>query len=400
MSSKSRAVFDQDFMLAGSIQIDASPGDVMNGWMSDPLPSFQNFVDPTFDALNVAGQTPFLSMDVTGQWASTFNEPPPKGVDGMIRARKEANMSQAIKNTSDLAENLPAQPNPLDLYRYSTTGHLTFELLDSHSESDCIRKLSQLSTDLFEHGNTIPPMSIYDPPPANMGGDGVYEGTQDCPDYSKYRVDETLRLTQNLVDMYPAFLNAFLPHPTSQSSNASSNWPSDRMSNTHFETAQHSSASSTTSSYKRAIQSLDHSAILLILSCHLRLISIYEALFKHMKLCFDQRGAIRQPQQATLKVPQLKIGDFTPPPSVAVPMQMLLLVQSASRLFNYAADLASEIREPEQGTPKSDSSDGGSSNDTLELTRATAENVKARASNMSQELGAMRMLMLQTGHLA
>jgi hypothetical protein len=399
MRSKSRAVFDQDFMLSGSVQVDTSPEDVMNDWMSNPLPSFQTLPDSTFDDLNLAGQTPFLPMDATGQWSNTFNEPPPKRVDCMIQARKEANMSRTIKNTSNLAENLPAQPSSLDLYGYSIHDHLSFESLDSHSESDCIRKLSQLSTDLFEHSNTIPPMTIYDPPPADMGDDGVYQGTQGCQDYSKYRVDETLRLTQNLIDMYPAFLSAFLPHLTSQSSNASSTWSSDRMSNTNFETAQHPSASSTTSSYKRAIQSLDHSAILLILSCHLRLISIYEALFQHMKICFGERGVVKPPQQATLAVPQLKIGDFAPPPSAAVPMQMLLLVQFASRLFNYAADLASEVREPE-GTPESDSSNGSPSGDPLALTRAAAENVKARASNMSQELGAMRILMFQTGHLA
>ena len=396
MRSKSRAVFDQDFVLAGSVQVDTLPEDVMDVWMSNPLPSFQNFPDSTFDDLNLAGQTPFLPMDATGQCSNTFNEPAPKRVDCMIQARKEANMSRTIKNTSNLAENLPAQPSSLDLYGYSIHDHLSFEALDSHSESDCIRKLSQLSTDLYEHSNTIPPMTIYDPPPADMGDDGVYQGTQGCQDYSKYHVDETLRLTQNLIDVYPAFLNAFLPHLTSQSSNASSTW----SSNTNLETAQHPSASSTTSSYKHAIQSLDHSAILLILSCHLRLISIYEALFQHMKICFDERGVVKPPQQATLSVPQLKIGDFTPPPSAAIPMQMLLLVQFASRLFNYAADLASEVREPEQGTPESDSSNGGSSDDTLALTRAAAENVKARAGNMSQELGAMRILMLQTGHLA
>jgi len=60
---------------------------------------------------------------------------------------------------------------------------------------------------------------------------------------------------------------------------------------------------------------------------------------QHMKICFDERGVVKPPQQATLSVPQLKIGDFTPPPSAAIPMQMLLLVQFASRLFNYAGRL-------------------------------------------------------------
>jgi hypothetical protein len=382
--SKSRVGFEQDFILGGpSDQIDTSPGDPMCEWMSNPLPAFQNLPDSTFDDLNLAGQAPFLSMDYSG-----------------IQARKEANMSRTIKNTSNLADCLPPHRSDLDSFGYSTKWGQSFELLGPQSESDCIRKLSQLSTDLYEHLNTVPPLTIYDPPPTVMGNDRVYQSTENYQDYSNYRVDETFRLTQSLVDIYPTFLNAFLPHPVSQSSNAGSTWSSDRMSNTHFETTQNSSASSTASSQARTMQTLDHSSILLILSCHLRLISIYEALFLHMKTCFNQGGLSMTPQQATLDVSPLKIGNFVPPPSAAIPMQFLLLVQFASRLFNYAADLASEIGEPEQGTPQSDSSNGNSTDDTLALTRASAENVKARASKMSQELGAMRALMLQSGHLA
>jgi len=398
--SKSRVDFDQDFTILGScVQVDTSTEDAMNDWMSNPLPEFQNFADSTFDDL-LTGQTPFLSMDVTGSWASTFNEPPPKGVDGMIQARKQANMSRTIKNISNLADNLPSQPSSFDGFGYSNNGHLNFEILEPQSERECIRKLSQLSADLFEHGHTIPPMSIYEPPPVGNGDHGVPQENQGGQDLSKYSVSETLRLTQSLIDIYPAFLNAFLPHPTSQSSNASSAWSSGSMSNTYFQNAQHTSTSSTASPHKRSPQSLDHSSILLILSCHLRLLSIYEALFTHMQTCYDQRGVPKSPHEASLQVPLLKIGDFVPPPSAAIPMQMLLVVQFASQLFNYAADLAAEIREPESGTPQSDSSSESSSNDTLALTRAAAENVKARASNMAQELKAMRILMLQSGHLA
>jgi hypothetical protein len=167
-----------------------------------------------------------------------------------------------------------------------------------------------------------------------------------------------------------------------------------------FGTAQNLSARSTGSSQDHTLETLDHASILLILSCHLRLISIYEALFHHMRQCYSQGGVSVTPSQVTLNVPPLKIGNFTPPPSAAVPMQMLLVVQFASRLFNYAADLASEIGEPEQGTPQSDFLDSDSTDGTLALTRATAENVKNRASKMSQELGAMRSMMLQSGHLA
>jgi hypothetical protein len=324
------------------------------------------------------------------------HEPPPN-VDSRAQSLRESNLSRTFKTISNVADFLPLQPNFRESIGISTTWGQTFEILEPDSESNCVRKLSQLSIDLFEHSNTVPPLSIYDSPPRNVEEDSVYLGPQD---YSKYHPDETFRLTQSLVDIYPTFLNAFLPHSTSQSSNASSTWSSDSMSNTYFETAQHPIASSTSSSRSSTIQTLDHPSILLILTCHLRLIDIYETLFKHMHACFEQGGIARTPQQATLKAASLKIGSFEPPPSAAIPMQMLLMVQFASQLFNYAADLALEIGESEGGTPSSGSSNGTSSDDTLALTRAAAENVKSRASKMSQELGVMRALMLQSGHFA
>lgn len=382
--SKSRIGFEQGFALgAAPVQVDTIAGDSMADWMSNTLPAFQNFPDSTFDDLNLGSQAPFLSMDYSG-----------------IQARKEANLNRTIRNTSDLADCLPPQQSDLDSFRYSTKWSQSIELLEPQSESDCISKLSNLSRDLYEHGNTVPPLTIYDPPSASMGDDRISQGTQNCLEHSNYRVDETLRLTQCLIDIYPTFLNAFLSHPVSQSSNAGSTWPPERKSNTYLGTAQNLPTSSTGSSQDHTLETLDHASILLILSCHLRLISIYEALFHHMKQCYSQGGVSVTPSQVTLNVPPLRIGNFTPPPSAAVPMQMLLVVQFASRLFNYAADLASEIGDPEKGTPQGDSLNGDSTDDTLALTRATAENVKNRASKMSQELGAMRSLMLQSGHLA
>jgi hypothetical protein len=384
VKSKLRIGFEQGFALgAAPVQVDTLAGDSMADWMSNTLPAFQNFPDSTFDDLNLGSQAPFLSMDFSG-----------------IQARKEANLNRTIRNTSNLTDCLPPQQSDLDSFRYSTKWGQAIELLEPQSESDCISKLSNLSRDLYEHGNTVPPLTIYDPPSAFMGDDRTSQGTQNCLELSNYRVDETLRLTQCLIDIYPTFLNAFLSHPASQSSNAGSTLPPDRTSNTYLGTAPNLPTSLTGSSQDHTLETLDHASILLILSCHLRLISIYEALFHHMKQCYSQGGISVTPSQAALNVPPLRIGNFTPPPSAAVPMQMLLVVQFASRLFNYAADLASEIGDPEQGTPQSDSLNGDSTDDTLALTRATAENVKNRASKMSQELGAMRSIMLQSGHLA
>jgi hypothetical protein len=75
---------------------------------------------------------------------------------------------------------------------------------DSHqlSVTQCIRQLSELSIGLFEHSNTIPPQSIHDLAPE----DEMYQDTMNdrARDYSSYRVDDTFRLTQELIDLYPS----------------------------------------------------------------------------------------------------------------------------------------------------------------------------------------------------
>ncbi len=390
--------FDEAFIFGvSSVQVDTVPEDAMVDWMSNPLPLCLDFPDSTFDDLNLDGQTPFFPTDFNNSLGSSHHGRTMK-IDSRVQSLRESNLSRTFKSLSTVADSLPPQHNfPESIGTSANWGHI-LEVLEPDSESNCIRKLSQLSIDLFEHSNTVPPLSIYDPPPSNLEDNPVSPSPQD---YSGYHIDETFRLTQSLINIYPTFLNAFLPHPMSESSNASSTRPSDKMSNTHFQTAQHPAASLGSASRASAMQNLDHSSILLLLACHLRLINIYEALFKHMHACFKQGGIALTPQQATLNPTPLKIGSFEPPPSTAIPMQMLLLVQFASQLFNYAADLASELGLPEEGTPNSESSNGDLSDNTLALTRAAAENVKSRAGNMSKELaGAMKALMLQSGHLA
>lgn len=80
-------------------------------------------------------------------------------------------------------------------------------------------------------------------------------------------------------------------------------------------------------------------------------------------------------------------------------MQMLLLIQFSSQLFNYAAELASEIDTEVEGDQNGVQASPLEAT-TLALTRAAVANVKDRASFMTENLGTMRGMMLHSGLLA
>lgn len=240
------------------------------------------------------------------------------------------------------------------------------QLVDSDASSQCVRKLSQLSIDLYEHWKTIPPQTIHDPlSPENQA---KWISLAGCKDFS---LEDTFHHTQTMIEIYPSFLSMFSSQRT-----------------------------------EKTRELIDHSSVLLILSCHLRLITVYEELFKHMQVCINLKGGPKTLQQAMLNGPQLKIGTYVPPPSSAVPMQMLLFMQFATQLFDFAADLASQIKEPGIATPSlgsssSASSSSGSPEDpTLALTKSAAENVKGRALSMSQQFSTLRAELLSAGIFA
>jgi hypothetical protein len=376
-----------------SIQRGSVHPDVLcaSDWLSNTFPFSHDFSDSTLNDLDLDNQVSFPQIDSDGMAPGTHPEPLPKlAKQPQFRGEDSSRTSNILFDPTPNLAPPSARGPPWATTRY---GH-TFELLEPESEIDCIRKLSQLNIDLFEHSNSLPPLSIYDTPPEDIARDSAYVGAKD---YSKYVVEDTFRLTQSLVDLYPTFLNAFLPHPTANNSSDNSSWLQGGMSNARFQASQYPVPRTASSSQASSRPPPDHSSIFLILACHMRVIDLYEALFKHMKLCLKQQGFAKTPQQ--VKVPQLTIGSYAPPPSAAVPMQMLLVVQFASQLFNYSTDLASALGGSEGVTPHSDSN-CSAGDDAFAATRAAVENVKSQTSSMSQEMSAMRVLLLNSGLLA
>jgi hypothetical protein len=219
-------------------------------------------------------------------------------------------------------------------------------------------------------------------------------------------MDETFKLTQDLNDIYPVFIDTFLKGRSSQSETPSCYNP--RTPSSHASSPQDDPVDTTAPLYANVITPNpgachDHASILLLLSCHVRVIDIYDELFKHMTVCMSDRELNSKEivinQMCSL--PKVSIGTYTPPPSSSIPMQMMLLVHLAAQLSENAAELAAHLRGPldEKERVEDHSSDGGRDEAAM-LSLATAEKVKWRASNMSQQLSIARTTILNKGHFA
>ncbi|KAH7348436.1 hypothetical protein BKA65DRAFT_476850 [Rhexocercosporidium sp. MPI-PUGE-AT-0058] len=357
-------------------------------WMPGSYSGSQDFSsDNAFNDFNFAN---------TAQYPLDFSnaipdEPDVFTVTNEVQYRRNINLDRSRRGTSNLllGPNI-GSPKPSPKVRgnlqYSWPHGVKANASDADSAQDFVRKLSQLNVDLSDHKTTLPPMSVHDelPPELDIA----------CPQNEGYVLEDTFRLTQSLIEIYPSFLHLFI-NPTStpsQTTTPESDWLGTDMFGNDGTSSPDSASSSTLSHAK---QPMDHASILLLISCHLRVIDIYDILFKHMDVCIGQNGVAKTARQAALTAPTLSIGNYIPPPSSAVPMQMLLLVQFASQLYNFAVDMASEIP-----FPPNDTSSGGTIDSTLVLTKAAAENVKDRAGNMSQRLSSLRSKMLNSGLLA
>jgi len=247
------------------------------------------------------------------------------------------------------------------------------------SISRCIEQLSKLSLKLYEHSTTIPPASVWEGLPDADDATFAEIASSRAKNYTNYRVDETFQLTQELVDVYPSFIDLFMQRKITQ------------LSKTH----QGGESLGPISPSVATPLALDHPTILLLLSCHLRLVEIYEELLKHMKICVTHKGSLCMSEDASFAAPKVRIGNYCPPATTAVPMQMLLLLHFATSLRDSAVDLESHILALESSTSVS-----GKEDPMAMLSLTSAEKLKERASGMLDGIVSIRTTLLRMGRIA
>lgn len=272
---------------------------------------------------------------------------------------------------------------------HSSTGY-------QHSEKQIIHRLSQLSIRLYDHIKTIPPQTIYEqPPPAQTGSIAATEEAEN-EHFESFSLDETFKLTQDLVDIYPVFMDTFLKRRSSQYEARSyhTDSPDSQASSPCEGLVQMNESTYPNRAIYEPVQR-DHASILLLLSCHVRLIDVYEELLKHMAACVGDTTHRKPHQHSRCDVPTMKIGQYTAPPSSAIQMQLMLFVHLSAQLAENAADFAAQLRDSRDEKERmGDYMEGSYRDEASMLSLATAEKVKGRASNMFQEMSVARTKVL------
>lgn len=372
-------------------------------WCSSPLPAFHDLShDSTFGDMNFENQSEYSPLEFDLQSFPNFRDPgdkmnsllqlrsPPPTIDRSIDGSPFRQPFSPLPDTNLSPPHLAVtlQTSQLPVWAVDVRRH-------QQSISQCIRQLSDLSVRLYEHSATIPPQSIHDAIPENESYADVMNAR--AKDYAYYKVDDTFQLTQELIDIYPSFINIFTRRKISQASH-SSHTPTNFVPEKLYDQSG-ASLRPIAPSFSNPL-ALDHSSILLVLSCHLRLIEIYDELFKHMQVCIDQKGPICASQQS-FNAPQLRIGNYVPPLTTSTQMQVLLLLHFATSLCDHAVELEKRIQEPGDGIESSPRSPNGRNVDGMTaLSLASAEKVKDRAAGMLQRLSSLRTLMLREGIIA
>ncbi|KAK5992324.1 Isoflavipucine cluster transcription factor [Cladobotryum mycophilum] len=177
------------------------------------------------------------------------------------------------------------------------------DLAEDGSNPQCrivtIRQLSDLNVELYAHAATVPkpPMSLSEP--LNWKD-------------KNFAIDRTFQLSQRLIEIlnrqYPRYLET-------ASMSGSEPVSSDALQVADIET--------------------DDGSCLLILSCYIRLVGIYDNIFGNMQACLDRSSVIAREDHA--KLPDVKFGSFSLPNSSA--LQIVLILQLARNLLNRMGEI-------------------------------------------------------------
>jgi hypothetical protein len=254
---------------------------------------------------------------------------------------------------------------------------LTAQSKPTQAPASLVRQLSELSIELYECSLKVPPLSMY----------GTPLTVEEMNKYSRFSLEEAVILTQKTINLYPIFLIALFGL-RSKSTDNSSNMAHTRISelSTNDSLADDFFATPGTAS--------DYSAIHLMLSCHLRLISIWELMLQHMDSSLKQahgcfHGAY---QPAQCGAPTFKMGAYVPPARMAINMHLLVFSTHFKQLYDYADELSVRLESLDNATPPPNSHPGANS-----MSQKAVADVKERASGISTNLKTLVGVLLESG---
>ena len=276
------------------------------------------------------------------------------------------------------------------------------------------QQLSDLSKNLVEHSASIPPHSIHDSPhicldravPDISSDDDSTSDAEStacvrCYGTVVFSIENTFHLTEALLDLYPEFIKetirleagvrwrGVLHHRNSPSpverpekalelQNGAHSKADDSFSAKPDSLPQGSNDAPTSVSRGCAasMPPLDVSSIFLLISCHHRVISIWETIVGHLR--FSTHKPVKsQALKLDSHCAQVRIGSYVPPSKAASSMYLAFIKELAERSVAKAQELAEEV-EAVAGGKRSDA--------LMDATAITCRVLKERANGLVELL--------------
>lgn len=281
----------------------------------------------------------------------------------------------------------------------------------SITEATWLQKVAEINVRLFEHASIIP--AVHEPPELSQSGEkrveasGTVLNTSDCRggngqhqdgQGSEFAIDQTFLLSRQLIDIlnqvYPRFHQRASSFEQAMVSPSHSQSP-HRLHSRHYSHSTNGSNPLAPCDYPPT--SIDPGSGLLVLSCYLRVIDIYDKIFGHIRMCVAKTGTADPFTQ--IRLPGLTIGSFSLQSSSA--LQVTLFIQLAEQLLDRLRSIVALMdsttlrgAKEEGGSNRQDRQDGSSLGD---VTDVTLQAIRTREGEMVKRMNSVRRMLQQSG---
>jgi hypothetical protein len=242
-------------------------------------------------------------------------------------------------------------PNVMD--SHGVPEHLTNKpnhtciFMPPKSVHECMKNLSKLSLDLYEHAIIIPPLSTqHSSSSIDVLRDSSTEvavavevmqtdilESRETQETQEFPIDDTFHLSTALLDIV-CYLNEL--HTGSRNTPARTAKVSLNRRCQPNEVKDRGELIETRGDTWQGLceSAVDDSTMILVISCYTRLMDIYECLFGHIKACVERAILPRNRAGHFVSLPAVRAGSYQMPTSSTVPLQIMTLLQLSSSVGN------------------------------------------------------------------
>jgi hypothetical protein len=294
------------------------------------------------------------------------------------------------------------------------------------------RQLAKFVATLAEHASTIPPMSIHDDQHICKSSTGADENESSdlygrtprcikCYGDGVFSIEETFQHTETMVNIYPRFITTIIQFegprqwwrmylPASPATSPKAPAAQEQLSqNGHVSSSSGNSSVGNSPSNPDSTENhkatsrppLDHASIYLLLSCHNRLIDIWETVFGHLKVRTDKDFAAGRTTDIDGRCAKIKIGSYAPSAASTTSMYMTLIMELSERLLEQSKQLVAEVSSQNTERNGDDHAGFGVAETSQNIVRAQHEAMVMacrattdRASGMLEQICRIRQLTL------